>query len=663
MAEAFIGLGVHVVLSNDSWVEGTVSHIDQHTQLLTLKNALVNSNGHSQQRAIYGVAGTDIQDLQILPAARPPSNPSLRRSSQAPGSYLIETTKITNGGTLNSINNPKTSISHHHEQSSKIFPQSHFVDPAIISISQAPTNVTNNSSNSYILSSSSPTYLSQLASKETQSDIITKNLTGPKSSKTGSTGDSESKYDDDDERISPRQYVTNSKLSPNSSNQNGVDSSGLESDGEMSNQKKDSRKPKQSKANGYYNNPRDSPARRNGRRRRPIKHEWAGEDVNEFKSEEFDFQGNLDLFDKEKVFAEIRELDSTAPENLLVNLNRNPKYQVNNRNGRYPMAAQQQRLASHENVLEPSNRKPNFYNTDEDDETANDAEVDSDESWNRKIKVNGIGSHRNVRIKTLTGVICPTVQPLQMVEVERIATIETGPNEDQMIENAGRGTSMMCLQALGGSRRIQPNNHNAAPLVVILAGNTKTGAYGLAAARHLSNHGCHVISCVVGKERDLLKSVKDQQKIMQPTGGKLVKSVAELPQQFTTPVDLIVDALLGYQFTLRDIKDEHERRLICDLMEWANVNKAPVLSLDMPSGVNGNTGNPGNAAHYIHPKWTLCLGAPKTGCKSRSITVIRQTWVCPLYMCFFFSQLSNFSSQKMKKSLRCISVGVSRNYS
>ncbi|CAG8745793.1 6064_t:CDS:2, partial [Racocetra persica] len=197
---------------------------------------------------------------------------------------------------------------------------------------------------------------------------------------------------------------------------------------------------------------------------------------------------------------------------------------------------------------------------------------------------------------------------------------ETGPNEDQMIENAGRGASMMCLQALGGSRRIQPHNHNAAPLVVILAGNNKTGAYGLATARHLANHGCHVIACVVGKDKDLLKSVSYQQKILYPTGGRSVKTVAELPQQFTNPVDLIVDALLGYQFTLRDIADEHEKLLICELIDWANANKAPILSLDMPSGVNGNTGNPSNPAHCIHPKWTLCLGAPKSGCKSRAVT-------------------------------------------
>jgi len=313
-------------------------------------------------------------------------------------------------------------------------------------------------------------------------------------------------------------------------------------------------------------------------------------------------------------------LDSTAPESLLVNINRNPNYRTNHRNGNYSNQNSQSKLASHENVLEVSTRKSKFYHTDEEDEAANDGEVDSDGSWKKKKKANGAVDHRKVKIRTLTGVACPTVQPLQMVEVERIAALETGPNEDQMIENAGRSASMMCLQALGGSRRIQPNNHNAAPLVVILAGNNKTGTYGLATARHLANHGCHVIVCVVGKEKDLLKSVAFQQKILLPTSGKIVKTVADLPQQFTNPVDLIVDALLGYQFALRDVVDEHDKHLICDLMDWANTNKAPVLSLDMPSGVNGSTGTPVNSAHYIHPKWTLCLGAPKSGCKSRTVT-------------------------------------------
>ena len=89
-----------------------------------------------------------------------------------------------------------------------------------------------------------------------------------------------------------------------------------------------------------------------------------------------------------------------------------------------------------------------------------------------------MGSHKSVKIRTLTGVSCPSVQPHQMVEAEKIAgtlfvmlvlsfvrftlvfchqglifnailAMETGPNEDQMIENAGRSAAMMALQALG----------------------------------------------------------------------------------------------------------------------------------------------------------------------------------------------------------------------
>jgi len=46
---------------------------------------------------------------------------------------------------------------------------------------------------------------------------------------------------------------------------------------------------------------------RNGKKLpNPPVHAWAGGDVNDFKEEEFDFQANLDMFDKAKVFAEIR---------------------------------------------------------------------------------------------------------------------------------------------------------------------------------------------------------------------------------------------------------------------------------------------------------------------------------------------------------------------
>lgn len=51
--------------------------------------------------------------------------------------------------------------------------------------------------------------------------------------------------------------------------------------------------------------------KRTSRRYKEPVHEWAQADTEEFKDEEFDFQGNLGLFDKARVFAEIRVSLST----------------------------------------------------------------------------------------------------------------------------------------------------------------------------------------------------------------------------------------------------------------------------------------------------------------------------------------------------------------
>ncbi|KAG0003257.1 enhancer of mRNA decapping [Entomortierella chlamydospora] len=422
-----------------------------------------------------------------------------------------------------------------------------------------------------------------------------------------------------------------------------------------------------------YGSPRLSHKSISGKRasrkhKEPI-HEWAQGDTDDFKDEDFDFQHNLGLFDKAAVFAEIREADDTAPESLLVNLNRNP-----NRARAMEESPMLRKLKPTENVLDPAPKRTTYKRTNsknnvhgsglsEEDEAD---ESEDDDSWNGSVdessvavgaasglkmrtngavgsgtlsspslpatatKANGEGNNSNsgggskkraVKIQTLSGVACPTVTALQMQEVERLSASDMGLSEEQMIENGGRGAAMMCLQALGGSRRIQPNNHNSAPLVVILAGNNRTGAYALCAARHLSNHGCQVMAFIAGSnlEGQLHSTVASQSRGFLAAGGEMIHTITELPQA-TSPVDLIMDGMLGYQYTVRDIVDSDERETVCDLMDWANDNKAPVLSLDMPSGVNGTTGQGDKTKFCVRPKWTLCLGAPKAGCRSRSTT-------------------------------------------
>lgn len=64
-----------------------------------------------------------------------------------------------------------------------------------------------------------------------------------------------------------------------------------------------------------------------------------------------------------------------------------------------------------------------------------------------------------------------------------------------------------------------------------------------------------------------------------------------LPEQQTTPVDLIIDAMMGSELSLSMLRNDYEtREILWKAMDWANANKAPVLSLDFPSGINALDG-------------------------------------------------------------------------
>ncbi|KAJ3125273.1 enhancer of mRNA decapping [Nowakowskiella sp. JEL0407] len=321
---------------------------------------------------------------------------------------------------------------------------------------------------------------------------------------------------------------------------------------------------------------------------------------------EFDFQASLNMFDKKRFFEEVRESDTKDPETLLVNQNRVRKQSTNNNGKQYL----QQKLGIREMVL--------------DYETGNDAEVEDSEASEfvtvgngdeSLMKENGYSGSAGVAKPTFRTTFqeieVPSVTPAEMIEIDRIAASETGPNDDQMIENGARCVAMMALQTLGGGRRIRPGNHNSAPLVVVLAGNNKTGAYGLGAARHLANHQCHVIAFVVGKEAELVNTVAYQQKILLPAGGKIIKNLSELPYHVSQPVDLIIDSILGYSQNFTDLSSS-DKNTVNDLINWVANNRASTLSLDIPSGIHPLTGQPVTPL-YIIPRWVLAFALPKTG--------------------------------------------------
>jgi NAD(P)H-hydrate epimerase len=199
-----------------------------------------------------------------------------------------------------------------------------------------------------------------------------------------------------------------------------------------------------------------------------------------------------------------------------------------------------------------------------------------------------------LRYFTDTGIEVPAVTTEQMIEVDRVAVEDTGPNLLQMMENAGRNLAQQAIVSLGETWR-EAN-------IVVLAGNGGNGGGGICGARHLANRGAQVRLCLVSPDR-LGAAGRWQRHIYQAIPGREVDIQSLIGSN--EPVDVILDALIGY--SLREAPRGNALRLI----QWANGADTPILALDIPSGVNATNGE--TPDEYIKARWTLTLALPKTG--------------------------------------------------
>ncbi len=78
-----------------------------------------------------------------------------------------------------------------------------------------------------------------------------------------------------------------------------------------------------------------------------------------------------------------------------------------------------------------------------------------------------------------------------------------------------------------------------------------------------------------------------------------------LRELYHTKPDLILDAVIGYSLKGKP------RETALELIRWANDTNTPILSLDVPSGVDATTGE--NQGECIHATQTITLALPKTG--------------------------------------------------
>jgi len=190
------------------------------------------------------------------------------------------------------------------------------------------------------------------------------------------------------------------------------------------------------------------------------------------------------------------------------------------------------------------------------------------------------------RFHTGDGKSVPAVTAEEMQQIDRLAVEEFGIDLLQMMENAGRNLAWHVRDV--GDR------------ATIVAGNGGNGGGGLACARHLHNRGVPVRVVLDRPPADLDGAAAHQYRILDATGIP----VAVGPDAVGEP-GVLVDALIGYG--LRG----PVRGSAGDLVEVMNGNQAPVVSLDVPSGLDATTGDrPGRA---VDPARVVTLALPKTG--------------------------------------------------
>jgi NAD(P)H-hydrate epimerase len=194
--------------------------------------------------------------------------------------------------------------------------------------------------------------------------------------------------------------------------------------------------------------------------------------------------------------------------------------------------------------------------------------------------------------RTENGIFIPAVTTEQMIEIDRIAVEETGPNLYQMMENTGRNLAELTIKSLGKSWNKSE--------ILILAGTGGNGGGGICAARHLANRGAKVYVSVTDTEE--LKDVPAYQlNILRSTNAKQIrfKELAQLNP------DLIIDAIIGYSLKGKP------KGISAEMIDWVSNKLGIRISLDVPSGVNATSGE--KMGTIINPDITMTLALPKTG--------------------------------------------------
>lgn len=171
-----------------------------------------------------------------------------------------------------------------------------------------------------------------------------------------------------------------------------------------------------------------------------------------------------------------------------------------------------------------------------------------------------------------------------------------------LMENAGRSCAELIAEKIA---------EVANPRVCIFCGTGNNGGDGYVIARHLLNIGQSVTIVICGDRNKIKGDAKINLDILEKMDQSIVQvsladtDIADKVQALSAQADMIVDSLFGTG--LRGQLSQEYIRLI----ESINTRSCPVIAVDIPSGLDCDTGQPLGAA--VEADYTVTFVAVKKG--------------------------------------------------
>jgi NAD(P)H-hydrate epimerase len=192
------------------------------------------------------------------------------------------------------------------------------------------------------------------------------------------------------------------------------------------------------------------------------------------------------------------------------------------------------------------------------------------------------------------------VRAAEIQEMDRLTIQELGIPGAVLMENAARGASRIFLE-------------HFAPIgdthVVILCGRGNNGGDGYVMARYLQEAGLRITVVILSESKRVSGDALINLEIIRNMGLEILEAPdadgwVKLNQTMRD-CDLIIDGILGTGL------DSDVRGFFAKVIEEVNSLGKPIMAIDIPSGLNADTGQIMGAA--IRADLTVTFGFPKLG--------------------------------------------------